>query len=124
LSLAAPFYQENWLGVAYAAGITLLMTGSASWRARLLVLSWAGRMALSNYILQIVLLEGLFSRHALHLVLPVVGAPIFVVVVFALQVIGSRWWFGRFAFGPVEWLWRSFTYLRWQPQRLTQTRTS
>ena len=39
------------------------------------------------------------------------------VVIFAVQVVGCRWWLLRFRFGPAEWLWRSLTYLKWQPLR-------
>ena len=28
------------------------------------------------------------------------------------------WWSRRFRFGPMEWLWRCLTYLKWQPLRL------
>jgi uncharacterized protein len=40
--------------------------------------------------------------------------------VFALQIVFSRWWLARFRFGPLEWLWRSATYGRWQPFRVTR----
>ncbi len=36
---------------------------------------------------------------------------------FTLQMALAPWWLKRFHFGPVEWLWRSITYLRWQPFR-------
>ena len=32
------------------------------------------------------------------------------VIVFAVQVAFSRWWLARFRYGPMEWLWRGFTY--------------
>jgi uncharacterized protein len=32
------------------------------------------------------------------------------VLLFALQVISSRWWLARFSIGPVEWLWRRLSY--------------
>jgi hypothetical protein len=31
-------------------------------------------------------------------------------VIFAVQVLYSRWWMARFRFGPLEWLWRGATY--------------
>jgi uncharacterized protein len=37
---------------------------------------------------------------------------------FGLQVLFSYWWTRRFRYGPLEWLWRSMTYARWQPMRL------
>ena len=37
--------------------------------------------------------------------------------IFAVQVVSCQWWLKHFRFGPVEWLWRSLTYLKWQPMR-------
>ena len=34
----------------------------------------------------------------------------FAIVVFALQIVFSRWWLARYAYGPAEWLWRWATY--------------
>lgn len=36
---------------------------------------------------------------------------------FALQIPVANWWLRRFQYGPVEWLWRSLTYLKIQPMR-------
>jgi uncharacterized protein len=36
---------------------------------------------------------------------------------FALQAFFCRLWLRYFRFGPAEWLWRSLTYLEWQPFR-------
>jgi uncharacterized protein len=35
----------------------------------------------------------------------------------------SRWWLERFRFGPLEWLWRSFTLWGWQPWRIPVSRS-
>jgi uncharacterized protein len=35
---------------------------------------------------------------------------VFVIVVFGAQLAFSHWWMARFRYGPVEWLWRGFTY--------------
>jgi uncharacterized protein len=45
------------------------------------------------------------------------------VMIFAVQVVVCQWWLKRFRFGPVEWLWRSLTYLKWQPLRLRSDST-
>lgn len=42
--------------------------------------------------------------------------------VIAVQIVLSRWWMQRFRFGPAEWLWRSATYVKWQPMRLERAR--
>ncbi|HET9862847.1 MAG TPA: DUF418 domain-containing protein [Steroidobacteraceae bacterium] len=34
---------------------------------------------------------------------------------FIVQIAISSWWLRHFAMGPVEWLWRSLTYLKLQP---------
>ena len=80
-------------------------------------LAAAGRMALSNYILQslfgLVLFHefgfGLWNELARHELYYVVLAQ------WAVMIVFSIWWLGRFRFGPLEWLWRSLTYGRFQP---------
>ena len=42
---------------------------------------------------------------------------LFAVALFALQVLLSQLWLRRFQYGPVEWLWRGFTYLQLPPLR-------
>ena len=37
-----------------------------------------------------------------------------------LQMLFSRWWLGRYAYGPAEWLWRAFTYGTMPAMRLTR----
>ena len=103
------------LAIGYAAGAALLW---ANGRRRLL--EWAapaGRMALTNYLMQTILQSLLFygwglaliGRFGLILIYP------FALALFAFQVAFSRWWLGRYRFGPVEWAWRSLTYGKRQP---------
>ncbi len=44
----------------------------------------------------------LFRAAALSLLLTV--------VVIGLQIVFSRWWLARYAYGPAEWAWRWATY--------------
>ena len=37
--------------------------------------------------------------------------------ILVFQCVFSALWLKAFRFGPLEWLWRSFTYWRWQPLR-------
>ena len=39
------------------------------------------------------------------------------VAVFAVLLLLAHLWLSRFRYGPVEWLWRAFTYLRVPPMR-------
>ena len=105
------------LALGYAAGFTLL------WHRGIRTTGWAapaGRMALTNYLMQTILQSlifygwglGLIGTFGLICIFPIAAA------LFAVQVAYSRWWLSRFRFGPVEWLWRSLTYGRAQPMRL------
>lgn len=78
-----------------------------------------GRMALTNYLMQTVICTTTFYGHGLGLFGQVErGWQILIVLgVWAFQLIISPIWLRRFRFGPVEWLWRSLTYLRFQPIR-------
>ena len=99
------------LALAYAAGLCLLFA-----HARALTQAFApvGRMALSNYLLHsvigVIVFYGIgfgwFGR--VSLTVAVGGA----IAVFILQMIVSRIWLARAAFGPAEWVWRMFTYRR------------
>lgn len=40
-----------------------------------------------------------------------------VVTLLPVQAYLSRWWLTNFAFGPVEWLWRYWTYGQQPPMR-------
>ena len=40
------------------------------------------------------------------------------VALFVVDVAFSRWWLASHPYGPLEWLWRSATYARWQRWRI------
>ena len=56
-----------------------------------------------------------------HWGMPRAQQLLYVVVVFALQVLLSRWWLAKFRFGLLEWLWRWVTYGRRPPLRIAAT---
>ncbi|WP_043931268.1 DUF418 domain-containing protein, partial [Xanthomonas citri] len=99
----------------------LMCLGYAAWVVRLASrLAWlapAGRMALSNYLLQSLVCTGIFYGYGLGYFeqLPRVWQLPFALTLFALQVLLSRCWLHWFRFGPMEWLWRSVTYLQVPP---------
>tara|TARA_R110002073_G_scaffold83118_1_gene198242 strand:- start:419 stop:619 length:201 start_codon:yes stop_codon:yes gene_type:complete len=41
----------------------------------------------------------------------------YAVVFFAVLTVFCTWWLARYRFGPVEWVWRSLTYLALQRLR-------
>jgi len=108
----------------YISGLLLLLTGSERWMRRLGFLRWVGRMPLTNYLMQSVIGTLIYYHYGLGLMtrigyLPGLGMTM---AVFALQIPLSRWWLGRFRFGPVEWLWRSLTYAKPQPMKALEQR--
>ena len=76
-----------------------------------------GRMALTNYLTQTVLGVLVLTTLLTDVSLTRSTVAAFVIAVWALQLWWSKAWLDRFAFGPVEWLWRCATYRRWQPLR-------
>jgi uncharacterized protein len=82
-------------------------------------LAAAGRMALTNYMLQIAVLDFLASGYGIGLRARPLASVAGTALLFGGLVIFSRFWLVRYLFGPLEWLWRSFTYLKWQRLRRT-----
>src|SRR5690606_7677145 len=79
------------------------------------VLGWlapAGRMALTHYLLQAVVASSRFFGYGLGWwgQLGRGAKVLLALAIFALQVVASHWWLGRYRFGPMEWLWRWLTY--------------
>lgn len=105
----------------YVSSIVLLFQRPA-WQRRLLWLAPVGRMALTNYLTQTLFHLFIFYGYAGLGLIGRVGTSLCIplsLAVFALQIVFSRWWLARYRFGPAEWLWRTLTYGRRQPMRLT-----
>jgi uncharacterized membrane protein YeiB len=112
------------MAIGYISGLTLLLEKTdpigIGWKKRLSFFAPVGRMGLTNYIFHTIPYILLFDSFGLSLsgkIGPLyrllLALPVFVVI-----ILFSHWWFKRFSIGPVEWLWRSLTYLKFQPMRL------
>ena len=106
------------LCIFYASAIAILYR-HAYWRARLNIFAPVGRMALTNYLLQSVICCLIFRSYGLGLfgqvgpaVLTIIGLAIYI-----FQIGFSYVWLKQFQFGPMEWLWRSMTYKKWQSMK-------
>ena len=79
----------------------------------------AGRMALTNYLVQSIVCTLVFYGYGLGFFehLPRMWQVPFALGLYTVQVLYSHWWLQRFRFGPAEWLWRSITYWKLQPMR-------
>jgi uncharacterized protein len=80
-----------------------------------------GRTALTNYLLQTPICYLLFCGFGLGLMGRVgpLGCIVLSAVLFAAQVALSHAWLHYFRMGPVEWLWRWWTYGARQSLRRT-----
>jgi uncharacterized protein len=75
----------------------------------------AGRMALSNYLLQSLICGFIFYGYGLALVdqTTAIGNVLIGVLIFAFQLFFSHWWMKHYYYGPLEWLLRALTIGRW-----------
>lgn len=103
--------SELVLALGYGALIVALCQ-LPSVRRLLSGLGAVGQMALTNYLTQSLFFFFVLYGFGLGL-LPWMGPTLSLassVVVFGLQIVFSRWWLARYAYGPAEWLWRWATY--------------
>jgi uncharacterized protein len=102
---------------AIYVGLIVTAFQREKWHRRLMNFYEVGRMGLTSYLMQALIGTWLLFSYGLAL-LGNFGASVWVaisLIVFILQIIFSKWWLGRFQYGPVEWLWRSLTYFKVWP---------
>jgi uncharacterized protein len=113
---------NNAMTLFYVASFALLFL-RPRWQPRILRFSPVGQMALSVYVGQTVIGVflffgfglGLLGRFGNSVTIPI-GLAVFVVQVWAAQA-----WLRHFRFGPLEWAWRSLTWLRLEPFRVSNS---
>jgi len=106
------------LCLGYAAALTLAFLKNPN-RRIFGAFALVGRMALTNYISQSVVLTFLSYGWGLGLALQLGGYQVLgiCIALFIGQVFFSRMWLTRFSFGPLEWVWRCITYWKVLPLR-------
>lgn len=129
------YFAENFRGIFFklmiisdvAMGLFYLWAIAWLWystklRTILSVLQYVGRMALTNYILQSFI--GLFLFSSVGFQLYETMSPTVTLLtaftVFLFQIIFSKIWLAYFRFGPLEWVWRCFTYKKLLPNKKTE----
>ena len=109
------YWGSIFVSFGYICGIMLIAKGnSLLWlRDRLAAV---GQMALTNYIAQSVICIFIFYGVGFSLYGEVsrTGQVLVIIGVSVLQVIWSRPWLNKYRFGPLEWAWRSLTYMKRQ----------
>ncbi len=108
------------LSLFYLSGIAYAMS-FASGRKVLGLLAPAGKMALTNYLMQSLIASTVFFGYGFGLWNQWGRADLalFVMIVFIAQVIFSHLWLRYFRYGPMEWLWRALTYWVLPPMRVS-----
>lgn len=71
-----------------------------------------GRMSLTNYISQSIIGAAIFYHWGLGLQAGVTASAAIGIAIFLLQFAFCKWWMGRYAHGPMEYIWKRATWLR------------
>ena len=100
-------------------GLLLLFVRSGVLRPVRRAFAAVGRMAITNYLMHSAICLVLFILMGWYGQLERYQLYYVVFAIWAFQLVFSPFWLRYFRFGPVEWLWRSLTYLKWQPMRRT-----
>lgn len=84
------------------------------------LLSWFapyGRMALTNYVFQSLIGTFLFFNWGLGYIGQLRNIELLLIglIIISMQMIISYYWLLVFRYGPLEWAWRSLTYMKAQP---------
>ena len=104
--------------LGYVGLVVTMLYSRTAW-SRVRVLAPLGRMALTNYLMQSLICMVVFDGFGLgHWGMPRAQQVVFVVAVYIAQIAFSHWWLARFRYGPMEWLWRGFTYRQVPPMRV------
>ncbi|MEL6973361.1 MAG: DUF418 domain-containing protein, partial [Bacteroidota bacterium] len=119
---------SDWANLCMAGIILcafILLFHRPRWTKRLSFFAPYGRMALTNYIMQTIIGTFLFFGWGLGLIGQIrsIYLVLIALVMITLQTYFSKYWLQHYKFGPLEWLWRSATYLEWQPFRKEEIST-
>lgn len=109
----------SYLSTAIMASILLLFIQFYLWQPTgkfLNLLAPCGRISLSIYLIQAVVGIPLFYPAGFggYLTLGQTNSLLIGIVFYGILIVVAHWWVKRFYYGPVEWVWRSATYLSTQ----------
>ncbi|MFS2293513.1 MAG: DUF418 domain-containing protein [Actinomadura sp.] len=104
--------------VSYLAALLLLLRTRAGRAVR--TLAPVGRMALTCYVGATVLVVAADQFLELGKGPDYVAAVTLGVCVFVVEMVFSALWLRRARYGPLEWVWRSFTWWTLRPSRTTR----
>lgn len=106
-------YANLSMGMMYISAFMLLYhtTKNQNWMEKIAPF---GRMSVTNYVMEGLICVPLFYGYGFNLAvqLSYLQSCLIGLVIFAFQVLFSNRWIKRYYFGPLEWLWRSCTWLK------------
>ena len=110
----------DWINICMATIILcgfLLLYQKDTWKKRLMFFAPFGRMALTNYFLQSVIGTFILFGWGLGYLGQIRFSYLFLLglLLIIIQSLVSKYWLKTFKYGPLEWLWRCGTYMKWQP---------
>ncbi|MBP2241123.1 uncharacterized protein J2Z40_001685 [Cytobacillus eiseniae] len=117
-NFATNYVQDAFGGPLLAIGYGLviaLIIENETMKKLLYPLSFVGKLSLSNYLLQSIVATFIFYQYGLGLYgkVSLATGTVIVLIIYIMQLLISRYWVKHFYYGPVEWVWRSFTYLQY-----------
>ncbi len=118
-------FERAFMAIGYASLVIALMNVNFLkflWRA----LAAAGRMSLTNYLLQSILCNLFFTGFGMGYfgMLKQYQLYFFVVEISMVQIVFSIFWLRHYQTGPVEWLWRCLTHGKWLPNKMLPPQTT
>ena len=120
--LGATADPGRFLVAAGYIGVIMLTVKAGALRFVTSRLEAVGRMALSNYLLTSILMTFVFDGWGLGYFAKLERWQLLGVVVgmWTVNLVVSPLWLKRYRFGPAEWAWRSLTYWKRQPMRISE----
>jgi uncharacterized protein len=115
--LYMPYYLPREAGAIAIAAVVMIAVKSGILRPVQHALAAVGQTALSNYLLTTVICQFIFlwGPWKLYGKLEYYQNNYVLLLVWTINLVVSPIWLRKFQFGPVEWLWRSLTYVKLQP---------
>lgn len=125
-SIGSLYYLHDLFGgslqaISYASMAVLLLRKKRIGKI-FTAFSFVGKMSLSNYLFQSIFAVFLFYGYGLQLFgkVSLPNGSLLALGIYIFQMIFSAIWLRKFLYGPMEWIWRCFTYLhflKWMKEK-------